>query len=174
MFAGCGRRRFYSSTNRTYKNLALQSCTSLDDNRLMPTTTIAPALYSPYVQIRSFHITPGWRGQEPSSKVEETIKNIKEEKEEKQKVDKQVAAEAVTKELAQPAKKPVESLPRRIYDKVKAELIHYYHGFRLLWLDMKVSARLIRRIMQGNELNRREHRLVSCTHLFFIFKRYII
>lgn len=51
---------------------------------------------------------------------------------------------------------------RTLWQKVKAEILHYYHGFRLLFLDMKISAKLIWRIVNGKELSRREHRLVRC------------
>ena len=50
-----------------------------------------------------------------------------------------------------------------LWQKVKAEIIHYYHGFRLLGLDMKISAKLVWRILKGRELSRREHRLLIKT-----------
>jgi len=104
-----------------------------------------------YPQIRMFCITPNWRGQEPSSKIEETIKSIKEEKELKEKT------ECVVNNNEQ-LKKVVVKPP--LWERIKGEILHYYHGFRLLGLDMKVSAKLIWRILHGNELSRREHRLV--------------
>lgn len=107
----------------------------------------ANVLYSP---IRKFHFDPTWRGQEPSSKVEETVKSIKEEKEQK----------IILKDVAQTPEKAIVQ-KRTIWQKVKAELMHYYHGFRLLGLDIKISAKLIWRVMKGKELSRREHRLVN-------------
>lgn len=104
------------------------------------------------LQIRTFYVTPSWNGQEPSSKIEETVKNIKEEKELK---DKMIVS--VSKDSEQ-AKKAVAKVT--IWQKVKGEILHYYHGFRLLGLDMRVSAKLIWRILHGKELSRREHRLV--------------
>ena len=68
---------------------------------------------------------------------------------------------------ASPTEKTAVAEKRTMWQKVKAELLHYYHGFRLLGLDMKISAKLIWRILQGKELSRREHRLV-CTSKFFI------
>ncbi|KAH0953838.1 hypothetical protein HN011_012210 [Eciton burchellii] len=107
-----------------------------------------------YPQIRMFCITPNWRGQEPSSKIEETIKSIKEEKELKEKT------ECVVNNNEQ-LKKVVVKPP--LWERIKGEILHYYHGFRLLGLDMKVSAKLIWRILHGNELSRREHRLLIKT-----------
>lgn len=109
-----------------------------------------------YLHIRTFYVTPNWSGQEPSSKIEETVKNIKEEKELKDKM-----VDAVAKDSEQ-AKKAVAKVT--IWQKVKSEILHYYHGFRLLGLDMKVSVKLIWRVLHGKELSRREHRLVRQAH----------
>lgn len=103
------------------------------------------------LQIRTFYVTPSWNGQEPSSKIEETVKNIKEEKELKNKAVDSVAKDEQTK-------KAVAKVT--IWQKIKGEILHYYHGFRLFGLDMKISAKLIWRILHGKELSRREHRLV--------------
>ncbi|EFN76874.1 LETM1 and EF-hand domain-containing protein anon-60Da, mitochondrial [Harpegnathos saltator] len=104
--------------------------------------------------IRTFYLTPNWKGQESSSKVEETVKNIKEEKELKQKI-----VGGLIKD--EPSKKAVTKVT--MWQKIKSEILHYYHGFRLLGLDMKVSAKLIWRILHGKELSRREHNLLIKT-----------
>lgn len=111
-----------------------------------------------YSQNRSFHFAPAWRGQEPSSKVEETVNSLKEEKEEKEKEKMTVA---VTSDIAKAPEKAVAQKPT-LWQKIKAEMLHYYHGFRLLGLDMKISAKLLWRLLKGKELTRREHRLVKC------------
>lgn len=118
-----------------------------------------------YHPIRNFHTSITWRGQEPSSKVEETVKNIKEKKEEMEK-EKLISA-ASSKDVVQSPEKSVDQTPilRKLYLKGKAGVLHYYHGFRLLFLDMKVSAKLIWRVLNGKELSRREHRLVYCLFL---------
>lgn len=75
----------------------------------------------------------------PSSKVEasvETIKNQAPQKEVKKK-----------------------SLKTRIMD----ELRHYYHGFRLLFIAVRVSTSLAIRILKGEQLTRREHKLLVTT-----------
>ncbi|KAF2901105.1 hypothetical protein ILUMI_05079 [Ignelater luminosus] len=82
----------------------------------------------------------------PSSKVEATVQVIKKQKEE-------LPAEAPQKAVI---KKP---LKQRIID----ELLHYYHGFRLLFIDVKVSSGLVWRILRGKSLTRREHRLLVRT-----------
>lgn len=104
------------------------------------------------LQIRDFHLLTALRAQEPSSKVEETVKRLKEEQEDKEKSV--LAVETSEKAVAE---------KRTIWQKVKAELLHYYHGFRLLGLDMKIAFKLVVRMLQGHELTRREHRLLVKT-----------
>ncbi|EEB13424.1 leucine zipper-EF-hand-containing transmembrane protein 1, putative [Pediculus humanus corporis] len=77
----------------------------------------------------------------PSSKVETTVKAIKE---------KASAPEPVK------IKKP---LKERIWD----EILHYYHGFRLLFIDINISRKLLWRVLNGKTLSRREHRLLVRT-----------
>jgi len=86
----------------------------------------------------------------PSSKVEETVQALKEDLKDKPSV-------------AVVAEKP--PLLTRIKKKVVDEALHYYHGFRLLFIDINVSRKLVWRVLNGKSLTRREHRLVI-TKLF--------
>lgn len=52
-----------------------------------------------------------------------------------------------------------KSLLQRIW----AELVHYYHGFRLLFIDMNVARKLVGKLLHGKSLTRREHRLLIRT-----------
>ncbi|CAG9857717.1 unnamed protein product [Phyllotreta striolata] len=83
----------------------------------------------------------------PSSKVEETVQELKKKEEEEK---------TKTKAVSTVTKKP---LGQRIWD----ELVHYYHGFRLLFIDVKISSNLVYRVLQGKTLSRREYRLLSRT-----------
>ncbi|NXE80464.1 LETM1 protein, partial [Cochlearius cochlearius] len=62
----------------------------------------------------------------------------------------------------------VEVVKKSIGQRVVDELKHYYHGFRLLWIDTKIAARMLWRILHGNTLSRRERRqfLRICADLF--------
>ncbi|KAM8938656.1 mitochondrial proton/calcium exchanger protein isoform 2-T2 [Pelodytes ibericus] len=57
-----------------------------------------------------------------------------------------------------------KSIGQRVMDEVK----HYYHGFRLLWIDTKIAARMLWHILNGHVLSRRERRqfLRICADLF--------
>lgn len=81
----------------------------------------------------------------PSSKVEATVESIKKGIEENEKLPKK----AETK----------KSIGTRIMD----ELRHYYHGFRLLFIAIRISTSLSFKVIRGESLTRREHRLLVTT-----------
>ncbi|XP_052007407.1 mitochondrial proton/calcium exchanger protein isoform X6 [Xyrauchen texanus] len=56
------------------------------------------------------------------------------------------------------------TIPQRVIDEVK----HYYHGFRLLWIDTTIAVRMLWRVLNGNILSRRERRqfLRTCADVF--------
>jgi LETM1-like protein. len=100
------------------------------------------------VIVRHLHIGHRLHDKEPlkpSSKVEETVQALKEDLKDK-------PAVAVATE------KP--PLLKRITKKVVDELVHYYHGFRLLFIDINVSRKFVWKVLNGKSLTRREHRLV--------------
>ena len=78
----------------------------------------------------------------PSSKVEASVLSYK---------------QFDSKTKADVEKKP--SLAKRILD----ELIHYYHGFRLLFIEVGISGNLLVRVLQGEALSRREKKQLVTT-----------
>lgn len=152
--------KFWYNTNQKNGSLAFIYMGQNDprNDRLLLHSRITEIYKSnnlpPYIQTRTFYITPSWYGQESSSKVEDTVKSIKEQKELKAKGQ---ASVTQSTEKAVMEKKP------SLWQRAKAEVVHYYHGFRLLGLDMKISAKLLWRILKGKELSRREHRLLIKT-----------
>ncbi|CAG9772608.1 unnamed protein product [Ceutorhynchus assimilis] len=85
----------------------------------------------------------------PSSKVEVTVQELKKQKEDAKIQDTQVAKPPAVK----------KSIGQKIID----EIVHYYHGFRLLGIDVKISAGLVWRVLSGKTLTRREYRLLTRT-----------
>lgn len=82
----------------------------------------------------------------PSSKVEASVLAFKEDlKKEKEKKAANVQP-AVPPTVAKP------SIGKRIMDELK----HYYHGFRLLFIDIKISWNFLWRLLRGEVLTRRE------------------
>lgn len=57
---------------------------------------------------------------------------------------------------------------KALYQKIVDELKHYYNGFRLLGIDIKIAGRMVWRLLHGQLLSRRERRrlLRTCADLF--------
>ena len=52
----------------------------------------------------------------------------------------------------------VQPIYKRVWIKTKKELIHYYTGFKLFFLELRISLKLLRKIMNGDQLTRRERK----------------
>ncbi|KAK2896564.1 hypothetical protein Q8A67_011052 [Cirrhinus molitorella] len=61
-----------------------------------------------------------------------------------------------------------EPVRRTIRQRVIDEVKHYYHGFRLLWIDTTIAVRMLWRVLNGHILSRRERRqfLRTCADVF--------
>lgn len=59
-------------------------------------------------------------------------------------------------------KEPTEEAPlaTRVWKKVKHEAQHYWHGSKLLGAEVRISSRLVWKILHGEALTRRERRQV--------------
>ncbi|XP_035513719.1 LETM1 domain-containing protein LETM2, mitochondrial [Morone saxatilis] len=59
-------------------------------------------------------------------------------------------------------------LKKSLYQRVVDEMKHYYNGFRLLGIDIKIAGRMVWRLLHGQLLTRRERRrlLRTCADLF--------
>ncbi|XP_061449091.1 LETM1 domain-containing protein LETM2, mitochondrial isoform X2 [Rhineura floridana] len=67
-------------------------------------------------------------------------------------------------ELAKvPADPATETARRSLRQRILDELTHYYNGFHLLWIDTKVAARMMWRLLHGQVLTRRERRRLMRT-----------
>lgn len=61
-----------------------------------------------------------------------------------------------------------EPVRRTLRQRVIDEIKHYYHGFRLLWIDTTIAGRMLWRVLNGHPLSRRERRqfLRTCADVF--------
>ncbi|XP_066089034.1 mitochondrial proton/calcium exchanger protein isoform X2 [Saccopteryx bilineata] len=119
----------------------------------------APAVAGLLVTGPRFLPSRCWHSSPPlgdDSLVEKSLKSLK---------DKNKKLEEGGPVYSPPAEVAVKkSLGQRVLDELK----HYYHGFRLLWIDTKIAARMLWRILNGHSLTRRERRqfLRICADLF--------
>jgi len=129
--------------------------------------SVGPEL-STGLSYRFLHTTPLLE-KKSSSKVEETVIRLKERLDEdvaeqsklediEKKISSVLEAEDLAVKVNVEQQKKVSPDQRTVWDKVVAEAKHYYSGFKLLFLDVKVSSKIIWRIAQGKTLSRRENR----------------
>ena len=119
---------------------------------------------SPYIKNCSVNSrlvsTSVTRYKEPSSKVEETVERLKEKK----KGD----ADTLETKILSESKEVDHAKKKSVWVSVKNVFKHYYSGFRLLFLDVKVSSKIVYKITRGKPLTRRESRqLVRTTSVGF-------
>ncbi|KAG7219876.1 hypothetical protein INR49_018793 [Caranx melampygus] len=90
------------------------------------------------------------------SKVEKSLRSLKDKK----KLEEGGPVYSPTLD-AEPVRR---TLRQRVIDEIK----HYYHGFRLLWIDTTIAGRMLWRVLNGNALSRRERRqfLRTCADVF--------
>uniref|UniRef100_A0A8D8F779 Mitochondrial proton/calcium exchanger protein n=1 Tax=Culex pipiens TaxID=7175 RepID=A0A8D8F779_CULPI len=115
---------------------------------------------------------------QPSSKVEVTVQKIKQTQKEQQTSETAAAAAAAAPPVAPEKAAGVAAaasasasqvvatpapVKKTLKQRIWAEVLHYYHGFRLLFIDFNVSRKLIWRVLNGKSLTRREHRLLVRT-----------
>ena len=115
---------------------------------------------------------------EPSSKVEETVDRLKEKRKSQGTLDSTSAKVHSSIDTSLEAKilsdtkstKEVTVEKKSIWIKIKNEVMHYYSGFKLFILDVKVSSKIIWKLLKGKSLTRRESRqLVRTTSVIFRF-----
>ncbi len=70
---------------------------------------------------------------------------------------------AAADEKAVAKDEPKKPLTTRIWEKTKHEAAHYYHGSKLLVSEVRISSRLLLKLMRGGNLTRRENRQVQRT-----------
>jgi len=116
---------------------------------------------------RLLHTSPPM-GKKASSKIEETVIRLKEKQDDAlaevskvQDLEKKIASVIEAEDLAVKIKveQKKEAAPKKgVWDKIVTEAKHYYSGFKLLFLDVKVSSQIVWKIAQGKTLSRRENR----------------
>ena len=87
----------------------------------------------------------------------------------REKLESSAATTAPPAAKAQPTPTPTPQtavVKKSIGQKIVAELKHYYHGFRLLFIDVRVCFRYVWRILNGRSLTRRERRQVKKSNHF--------
>lgn len=99
-----------------------------------------------------------WQEEEEKSKVEEAVEAMKKKKE---KLKEKAFQMECSPEEVEPMVAVAPTPKKTLWQRVKHEAVHYYNGFKLLYLEMKIAARLLWQVMNGKMLSRRERRQAS-------------
>ena len=96
---------------------------------------------------------------DPESKAEQTVNLIKEKilKEKESASVNTMQTAAVPVDIEQQQKRP------SLWDRVVKEIQHYYHGFKLLYFETKIAWSLMKKVLRGESLTRRERRQFTRT-----------
>ncbi|KAK6037048.1 hypothetical protein COOONC_25447 [Cooperia oncophora] len=141
-------RRVYYLSSLAYKGINAPSCSQV--NRIL-------------FQKRLLHTSLRYAAAD-RSKVEYTLKMLKEDllRQEEARKRKLVPATSSTEKKA------------TIIQRIVHEFKHYYHGFRLLALETKLSAKYMWRLLRGDTLSRRERQQLVRLFLFSSNRHFII
>ena len=71
------------------------------------------------------------------------------------------AALREAKDISNIATAPLVTEKKPLSVRIKEELMHYWHGLRLLGAETRISSRLLVKLLKGNQLGRREVRQVT-------------
>lgn len=93
---------------------------------------------------------------EEKSKVEETCETLKA----KQQAETSKTLLEVVDEALQPKKVQEEPLKKSLIERITHEVKHYANGFKLLFVNVRISLKQLWKVLNGQELSRRERKLV--------------
>ena len=121
---------------------------------------------SSIVFAHNFHSHSQVLYKDPESKAEKTANLLKSEAEDAQKpAEKTQVSKVVEKTLDKAStaiKEPSEEQKRlTLGQRVMKELRHYYNGFKLLYFETKIAFRLLKNVLNGHTLTRRERKQVT-------------
>ena len=93
---------------------------------------------------------------EEKSKVEETCETLKA----KQQAETSKTLIDVLDEALQPKKVGVEPVKKSLMEVIVHEIKHYANGFKLLFINVRISLKQLWKVLNGQDLSRRERKLV--------------
>ena len=177
--ASLHHRNFRKTSNLTYSVWKSVKCNKIHQNEgssqdILIRFTSGPGIHGARLNTR-YLTTSTTKTKEPSSKIEETVERLKEKKKAEPEVAKEsekvvktsaatsapVAKDETTTNVETPRKKT-------LWVRFKDEVKHYYSGFKLLYLDVNVSSKILLKLVRGKPLTRRESRqLVRTTSVIY-------
>jgi len=120
------------------------------------------------IGVRSFHSSAILYYDQ--SKIEKTVNLLKKDKINEEKVKQTIStlpptinAPIIRPDVDLATTTPAESgivKSKSLWDRFLNEIKHYYNGFKLLFIETKIAFRLLRQVLNGHTLTRRERKQV--------------
>ncbi|KAG2212820.1 hypothetical protein INT46_008481 [Mucor plumbeus] len=118
-------------------------------NRQFVSASVRPSQRTLFTVQPRKHLLLRSEAKPTNNQAHDILKSI----EEKQALDKKNAASKIQKSQQK----------KTMWQKVKTEALHYWHGTKLLGLEVRISSRLTWKMLQGTKLSRRENRQLRRT-----------
>ena len=135
-----------------------QRISSVNINRLL-------SLSSTSTHIRSFHSSSIFF--DDKSKIEQTVDLYKDkdnQEETKQSLEttsiRTIPIDTTVSTTSKSSTDLTVAKRKSLWQRIIAELKHYYNGFKLLFVETKIAYRLLKQVLQGHTLTRRERKQV--------------
>lgn len=154
-------RHFRKTSNLTYsvwksvKNARDLSSQHGGDYKVLINFRCSPNIHGAHFNAR-YLTTSASKRKEPSSKIEETVERLKEKQKSSPSSASPTAAPSSPPVASEIAPAPIQK--KSLWVRFKNECTHYYSGFKLLFLDVHVSSKIVWKILRGKTLSRRESR----------------
>ena len=167
--ASLHHRNFRKTSNLTYSVWKSVKCNRIHQNGgssqdILIRFTSGPGIHGARLNTR-YLTTSTSKTKEPSSKIEETVERLKEKKKAEPEVAKETekvvkTSAATSAPVAKDETTTTVETPRKktLWVRFKDEVKHYYSGFKLLYLDVNVSSKILLKLVRGKPLTRRESR----------------
>ena len=181
--ASLHHRNFRKTSNLTYSVWKSVKCNRIHQNGgssqdILIRFTSGPGIHGARLNTR-YLTTSTTKTKEPSSKIEETVERLKEKKKAEPEVAKETekvvkTSTATSAPVAKDETTTTVETPRKktLWVRFKDEVKHYYSGFKLLYLDVNVSSKILLKLVRGKPLTRRESRQLVRTTSVIIYNIY--
>lgn len=154
-------RKFSLINNNKLVSQLYKSSNLTSGERLLPTLSIN----------NEIHIRSGPNRKDAESKVEKISNLLKDKKKGSTETLNKIYDEDVSKKITSPMtqsvgyaeKKQVDVVRPSLWDRLVKEVKHYYNGFKLLFLETRICIRLLKMVLNGHVLTRRERKQFTRT-----------
>ncbi|CAF0840856.1 unnamed protein product [Brachionus calyciflorus] len=160
---------------RNYRNLSKQSIliqtlrtSSSKNNKILDLKLIENDQFKTPYQLSNFHTQTQVLFKDPESKAEKTANMIKEnilpikERQIDESAQSRPILETGTISTSQ-ATSQIDVKRPTLWQRIVKELKHYYDGFKLLYFETKIAWGLMKKVLRGETLTRRERRQFTRT-----------